>query len=198
MSPELQWFGDHGFLKAEPNGVYDEDYFAKYQKYAETPLGLALNRARLELVNEWLHPGKALIDVGIGCGQFVGARGYTFGWDVNPKGVEWLEERRLLMNPWKIDVPGMSFWDSLEHIEDPSQVLEHCREFCFVSIPIFTDQSHVLRSKHYRPDEHYWYFVRSGFVRFMGNHGFRVVEHSMVETELGREDIESFVFQRVN
>ena len=64
----------------------------------------------------------------------------------------------------------------------------------FVSIPVFKDMPHVLRSKHFRPDEHYWYFTGLGFVLYMLRHGFHLIAVDDFETRIGREDIMSFAF----
>jgi hypothetical protein len=54
----------------------------------------------------------------------------------------------------------------------------------------------VLRSKHFRPTEHCWYFTRPGLVFAMKLCGFVLVSESNIETELGREDIGTFAFRR--
>jgi hypothetical protein len=56
----------------------------------------------------------------------------------------------------------------------------------------------VLKSKHYRKDEHYWYFSKAGLIIFMDRLGWKLREVSDVETILGREGITSFAFRRVS
>ena len=70
------------------------------------------------------------------------------------------------------------------------------REWLFMSLPVFNDVDHVLRSKHFKPDEHFWYFTRDGLVAAMLMCGFKLVAESDVESELGREDIGTFAFRR--
>lgn len=193
---ELEWYGDRGFLEVDSTGVYGEDYFKKYEGYAGTELGRKLTAARVGLVRQFLPDESQVVDVGIGCGQFVEARPNTLGYDVNPSGVEWLIKRGLFLNPYLTFVHSMSFWDSLEHIREPRKILESCWGYTFVSIPIFRDRDHVLGSKHYRPDEHYHYFTHEGFVRFMNQEGFELLGDSGMESALGREDISTFVFRR--
>lgn len=173
---------------------YDFAYFSKYRAYAETPLGYALNRARLETVER--HWSGPLVDVGIGCGQFVESRSLTWGYDVNPIAVEWLASRALFCDPREGPVVAATFWDSLEHIADPALILDNVTNFVFVSIPIFQNAEAALRSKHFRPTEHYWYFTERGLATFMDGHGWRCIEHHDAETRLGREDIGTFVFER--
>jgi hypothetical protein len=91
---------------------------------------------------------------------------------------------------------AVSLWDVLEHIPDFQPLLANVREWLFLSLPIFRDAAHVLASKHFKPDEHCWYFTRDGLVVAMNLCGFALVSESIVETELGREDIGTFAFRR--
>jgi hypothetical protein len=142
------------------------------------------------------HFAGPVVDVGIGGGRFVLEHPDARGFDVNPFGVEWLHSMRLFTDPHQVEVEAACFWDSLEHIHDPRQIMANVNRYCFVSAPIFTDCDHVLRSKHFRPDEHCWYFTCNGIIKFMERFGFEMVEQSMMEQSCGREDIMSFVFSR--
>lgn len=195
FAPLLRWNCDHGFFPVLQSGVYDESYFQKYVGYAGTEMGKAILKGRLEFVSAVIPPYVTLVDVGIGCGQFVESRPNTRGYDVNPAGVKWLQEKKRF-HDIAYEAPAMSFWDSLEHIENPRTVLDKCTSVVFVSVPIFRDRAHALGSKHFRPDEHYWYWTEKGFVRYMAEAGFRLIERSDFETVLGREDILSFSFRR--
>jgi hypothetical protein len=81
-------------------------------------------------------------------------------------------------------------------MEDFGLLLANCREWLFLSLPIFRDAEHVLRSKHFKPAEHCWHFTRDGLLFAMKSCGFTMVSESNVETELGREDIGTFAFRR--
>jgi hypothetical protein len=70
------------------------------------------------------------------------------------------------------------------------------RKWVFVSIPIFTSAADVLRSKHYKPKEHVWYFTVGGLDHFMRSFGFECVDFNRMEREAGREQIDTFVFRR--
>ena len=175
---------------------YDDEYFARFDRDAHTPLGRALMMARVDFVDQ--HYRGPLVDVGIGSGAFIEYRGErsTYGYDVNPTAIGWLEERRILFDPYRVPVQAVTLWDVLEHIPDYRPLLANVRKWLFVSLPIFRDAEHVLRSKHFRPQEHVWYFSRDGLIYAMKQCGFDLVSESNVETELGREDIGTFAFKR--
>lgn len=190
-----------GFYPVEAGLVpYDQDYFDRFDRDARTELGRALMQARFNFVEQ--HYRGTLIDVGIGSGAFVELRcrrrRTTYGYDINPAGIAWLEQRRLLVDPYLVSFDVMTLWDVLEHIPDFQRLLVNVRDWVFVSLPIFIDAEHALRSKHFRPDEHCWYFTRDGLIFAMRMCGFDLVTESRIETDLGREDIGTFAFRRCN
>lgn len=210
----LMWCPErgYGFYPVVQDGQYDKDYWQLYQGYKSSPIAEKLMRARVELV-ERHAPGATLVDIGIGNGQFIEARHDTpwiaenkgngrivrptFGYDVNPIAVAWLKERALWLDPWVRGCEAAVFWDSLEHIPTPVAFVSLVRCWLFVSIPIFEGLEHILRSKHFKPKEHYHYFTRDGFVRWATQRGFNLVEENRMETELGREGIGTFVLRRM-
>ena len=178
---------------------YDREYFDRFGRDAATPLGLSLMHGRINFVD--LHYQGTLIDVGIGSGAFVELRNVrkgfpTYGYDVNPAGIQWLEERGLHADPYLAQFDAVTLWDVLEHIPDYRPLLANVRQWLFVSLPIFSDAYHVLRSKHFRPTEHCHYFTRDGLLYAMKLCGFDMVAESDFETALGREDIGTFAFKR--
>lgn len=175
---------------------YDDAYFDKYVEMANTEMGVELTHARLAFVNKYA-PTAPIVDIGVGSGQFMDAAG-ALGYDVNPTAVRMLIKKHAFLNPYSTFIKCATFWDSLEHIPDIDRILKHVTDYIFVSLPIFDDLDHVLRSKHFRPDEHCWYFTKSGFERFIAAHGFTVLEYSTIETEIGREGIGTFVCKREN
>ena len=186
-----------GRLALDGSQPYDSDYFDKYKGYAATERGRKITEARVAFVNNMISQDDAVIDIGIGCGAFVEARKNTYGFDVNTIGIDWLVERGLWADPYSIFPEVVTLWDVLEHIPNPSILLERVRGYVFTCLPIFRDLDHVMRSRHYRPDEHCWYWTRSGLLKWMEEQGFRTAAHSRDEIVLGREDIETFAFRRV-
>jgi len=197
----LTWWLQHGigYYPVEAgHKPYDQDYFDAFDRNAQTELGRALMEARVNFVER--HYRGTLIDVGIGSGAFVELRNRrgrtTYGYDVNPAGLAWLDERKLLVDPHLVSFDAVTLWDVLEHIPDFQSLLANVRDWVFVSLPIFRDAEHALRSKHFKPEEHCWYFTRNGLVFAMQICGFALVTESAIETELGREDIATFAFRR--
>lgn len=204
------FFWDHvngiGHSSVEPMN-YEDSYFQNYVERDKTPMGKALTKARVEFVEETLGKLNSYLvtDIGIGGGGFVKASG-GYGYDVSESAKKWLIENNRWRNPGdyelrgdhKYDTSAMSFWDSLEHIEHPELMLSLISRYAFISMPIYKDKQHCLNSKHYKPGEHIWYFTRNGLINFMRYNGFKLGNHSLIESHLGREDIESFAFERVS
>lgn len=193
-SDELIWFEKLGIgYFPVRNTPYDKDYFEKYIGYENTEIGKQINQARINLVTPYGF--DSILDIGVGSGAFIKEIPNGKGFDVNPVAVEWLKEKGLYSDIKDFD--AMTFWDSLEHIHNPETVLKHIKHIAFISCPIYKDKEHILKSKHFRPDEHYWYWTFEGLEEFMFNYGFSLIESNNMETYLGREDIGTFVFKRI-
>lgn len=155
-------------------------------------------RLRVSFVEQYYR--GTLIDVGIGSGAFIEQRmqlRQTFGFDINPAGQNWLHRRALWCNPYDGPVNAVSMWDVIEHMQDFRPLLANVQQWLFLALPMFDDADHVLRSKHYRKQEHCWYFTRRGLVALMAELGFDIVADSNMEIYAGREDIGAFAFKRI-
>lgn len=188
----LDWRVDHGYEEVV-DFVYDEDYFAKYVGYANTEMGKKITEARVALVRRFCR--GPVLDVGCGAGQFIEYLSHylpAYGYDVNPASCEWLMDcgRFSDLMPFH----AMTFWDSFEHIKDPLEIVKLAKRWVFICLPVFNNKEEILGSRHYRPDEHYWYFTPEGLVRFMK--GFKLRWYDTPEVALGREGIGTFVFER--
>lgn len=195
---DLIWYDDLGigYYPVDLVGQYDKAYWERYVRYRSDPIADPLMKSRSELV-ERLYGDGTVVDIGIGSGHFIDARqASTFGYDVNPIAIRWLLDRDLWWDPYVRDPEVVTCWDSLEHMARPEALARCVKSMIFLSIPIFLNQDHVRRSKHYRPDEHFWYFTRDGLIEWMTRYGFRLVGENQMETDLGREDIGTFVFKR--
>lgn len=176
---------------------YDAAYFDKYVGYEGKPIARAINAGRVALVNRWVGPERNVLDVGIGSGEFIRSRPKTFGTDVNPKAIAWLSERGLHRQALMF-FGAFTFWDVLEHVAEPERYFGQMGRgaHLFTSLPVFDDLRDIRASRHYRPNEHFYYFTERGFVGWMAQHGFELLERSRFETEAGRDSIGSFAFRR--
>jgi hypothetical protein len=196
----LQWFPELGIGYFNVTECpYDQAYFDRFAKQADSRIGKRLMNGRARFVAQY-HRGE-LVDVGIGCGAFIERRNAVFyrstlGFDINPAGIAWLKQRDLWRDPYTNSVPAVSMWDVLEHMHDFRPLLANVQQWLFLSVPIFRDAEHVLRSKHYRKDEHCWYWTRRGLITVMRGLGFVLAGSSNMEMSAGREDIGAFAFRR--
>lgn len=186
-----------GYYPVVQNGQYDEAYWENYQKYRNSPIAEALMDARVSLVSTHA-PGQPVVDIGIGSGHFIETRkGVTYGYDVNPTAIRWLLDRDLWWDPYARDPEHVTCWDTLEHMSRPDAFVERVRKTLVVSVPVFVDLAHVVASKHFKPNEHYFYWTRDGLVSWLRAMNFELVAENEMETELGREGIGTFVFKRI-
>ena len=88
-------------------------------------------------------------------------------------------------------------FDVLEHLRDPELVLSQikCR-WLIISVPIFESKSQALKSRHFKPREHFWYFSHKALVDLLERNGFEMIECRDDETKIGRAEIQTFVFRK--
>lgn len=178
---------------------YDKQYFQNYVERANTFVANALNKARVDISHTYCN---CLVDVGIGSGEFIiNSKVKTYGYDINPVGVEWLKQRNIFVDPYQeipSDVMGWTFWDVIEHIPEPQHLFEKIPSghYIFVSIPIFENLKKIRENKHFKPNEHYYYFTKNGFIQTICNYGFEFLESNDHETLAGREGILTFAFRK--
>lgn len=174
---------------------YDDSYFDNYVALEGTDTSTELLRARNALVAR--HYDGPLVDVGIGCGAFLKTRPDTDrGFDVMPKAARWLKEQGRWCNPFTEKVPAVTMWDVMEHLSDPSALVAQVTDWVFLSLPIFATLTEVRQSKHYKKDEHRWYFTPQGLRAWFEANGFVMRESCGMEVLAGRDSIGSFAFQR--
>lgn len=194
---KLLWKSGIGYYSVQPQSQ-KPNYYSIYKKYEKTQLGQKLNQFRINLVNKYIK-SDSLLDFGCGSCYFIRERNKiynnsTFGYDVDKNVVKYLKKNKLYKLPKNIK--NISFWDSLEHIDNFKTLLSEVKNHIFVTIPIFTSKKHVLNSKHFRRNEHYWYFTSKGLKNILGDIGFKCLYECDTESKLGRKDISTFVFVR--
>jgi hypothetical protein len=178
---------------------YEEEYFQHYVELEDSEVAKKLNEARTSLTEKYC---KCVLDIGIGSGEFIKkSKIKMYGYDVNPLGIKWLKEAMLFVDPYEAipdDVDGVTFWDTLEHIAEPSKILTRFKvgTHVFVSMPIFHDLTKARFSKHYKPNEHYYYYTAEGLTYLFELFGYKLLEMSDGEMKAGRQDILAFAFIR--
>lgn len=179
---------------------YDQNYFDHYIKLEMTLMGKKITQERIKLVRKFSK--DTILDIGIGSGSFIkNTKLQIYGYDINPIAVKWLEKNSLFLNPYKDDtghIKCWTFWDVLEHIPNPKNILEIIKptDFVFLSIPIFDNFLNLKKSKHFKPNEHFFYFTNDGLISFMKKMKFYILHTDNTETKLGRENIKRYVFQK--
>jgi SAM-dependent methyltransferase len=180
---------------------YGDAYLPKVAAYDGSEIAQHVNAGRKALLDECLKPGATVLDYGSGTGSFVrvaAEAGYEAkGFEVMPKAAAQLKEQELYADdPHQFD--AVCFWDALEHIENPHQVLQTIKKgsYTFVSLPVFEDLIAIRESRHYRPGEHLYYWTVCGFIDWMALHGFRLLSTSAHETLAGRDSIGAFAFRK--
>lgn len=188
-----------GFYPVE-DALYEDFYFKASIANSQSAIATELTQARVSCVNTYVK--GLILDFGVGCGQFLHARGTCLGYDICPQAVVWLRKEGVFFNPYtdSVDERGIeavTFFDSLEHLREPEKILSRITtQHVFVSLPIFRDKAHALSSKHFKPREHYWYFTQRSFRAFVKRCGFKMLDYREDETRIGRDSIGTFVFRR--
>lgn len=174
---------------------YDEAYFNKCLGYEGKEIADKINTGRIALVGKY-HKGTVL-DIGVGSGEFIKRRTDTFGYDINPSALQWLADNGCYSDALD-GFDAYTFWDVIEHLDTPEIYFKRIPKdaYLFCSIPIIDRLDAVPQWKHYRPDEHLYYFTKRGFTDWMALWGFRFVERQKYEIDAGRKDIYSYVFKK--
>lgn len=93
----------------------------------------------------------------------------------------------------KMPVNCVTFFDSLEHLVSPDEVLDQLNcQFIFISLPWchFADlgPDWFMSWKHRRPGEHLWHFSPCSISKLMHRHGFKLIQLGNREDEIRRSD----------
>jgi hypothetical protein len=202
---ELVWWPHKGYGRELPDEKtvvrYDDDYFEKCRVREGTEVGKSLIEHRGAVLCRHSRLEHRTVDVGVGALGFVNYMQKCgmpiYGYDVNSSSEVILRSRDLFDDPTKLAVDNVTCWDSLEHMLSPEAMLRNVRKKVLMSLPIFDSAEHVIRSKHYKPGEHIWYFTEAGLIRWMRDQGFGLLERNRDEERYGREGIGTYVFARL-
>lgn len=93
------------------------------------------------------------------------------------------------------DFEIVSFFDSLEHIKDLVLVRNNLKaRFVIISFPD-AEGKDFKTWKHYRPNEHLYYFTKDTLRRFMKRAGYELIVYDDIESPI-REDITTGIFNK--
>ena len=181
---------------------YEHDYFQNFVNLRNTKISKKLNKFRCDLTKKYTNDGNVL-DIGIGSGEFIDKiKKNIFGFDINPHGIKWLKDKGNFLNPYyddisKIDV--ITMWDALEHMVNPCYFLSKIKknQFVIVTLPIYDNFIRLSLSKHFKKNEHIYYWTNESFDWYMEQNGFKIVETSEQENKCGRQGVKTFVCKKI-
>jgi len=166
-----------------PN-IYGKMYLEKYKQLATTPLSRKIHLARWNLIYKYLKFG-VILDYGCGPNTFnsYAPVEYTvFGYDINP-------ECKQSKIP-EVNFNAVTFWDSLEHIHNFYNEIEKLKpDYLFISTPnLKSVKNGIIDWKHYRPQEHIYYFDIDSLIVILANLGYKILESNYIEGQLRDPD----------
>lgn len=180
--------------------AYAREYYEKYLSYENTEISKKLNRFRVSITEKYSK--NSILDIGVGSGEFIKKSSRrVFGYDINNFAIDWLKANNIFLDPYTYipnEIDCITFFDSIEHIINPTKLLKRIISgtYVIISIPIFENLIELKSNKHFRPNEHFYYFSKKGFISFMRDNSFAFVLVTDEESKSGRQDICTFVFQK--
>ena len=190
--------------RVSPAIEYDEDYMTYYREISDTPMSADITSFRKGFAEVGSHDGLVL-DFGCGMGLIVSedTTGYWRGFDINPATAPELGDKFVnIRQPEDLNVfDTICFFDSLEHLHEPELYLKALEKGkkVVVSLPIMPadmTMEQLVNWKHWKPQEHFMYCTKVGFIKFMEGLGFGCICNTDVESRLGRESIRTFAFRK--
>lgn len=165
--------------------VYNEDYVKeRYDSYGEVTNYMSHLRLGY-ILGSIKEPINSILDVGYGNGSFLKACKKIipncYGYDVTnyqvPEGINFLED-------WiEAEVDVTTFFDVLEHLEDPYIIKNLKSKYIIVSLPWchYENDEWFENWKHRRPNEHLWHFNADSLEKFASSNGFEVIHYTDLE-----------------
>jgi len=168
--------------------IYDEEYVRlRYDSYGELTNYMSHLRLGyvLGIVKDKIN---SILDVGYGNGSFLKVCQKTipncYGFDITdyekPDGVKFVQD-------WiNSDVDVTTFFDVLEHLEDPYILKNLNTKYLIISLPWchYENDEWFQNWKHRRPDEHLWHFDEKSVVNFAKSIGFDVINITNIEDNI--------------
>jgi len=185
--------------------IYDKNYVTvRYDTYNQ--LNVAMSHLRLGYIIGVLgHIPTSILDVGYGNGAFLKACcdiiPRCLGHDIS--GYEIPTKCEFVADIFKAKVEVMTFFDSLEHFQNPYFMKNlDCKYVC-ISLPWchnFSDEW-FENWKHRRPNEHLWHFNDKSLSAFMVSQGYKVrnicdIEDTIRQSTFDYSNILTGIFEK--
>lgn len=165
--------------------TYDQEYVKnRYDSYGE--ITNYMSHLRLGYILGTIKdPINSILDVGYGNGSFLKVCKKIipecYGYDVTsyrvPEGVVFLDD-------WtKSEVDLITFFDVLEHLENPYIIKDLNVKYLVISLPWchYESDEWFEEWKHRRPNEHLWHFDERSIQNFANTCGFEVISSTSLE-----------------
>lgn len=194
--------------------IYNEKYFLGYLKYKDTQEEKDLMKFRLGILRkavELISGYRRIVDVGCAAGAFLSIADEgvladeLIGIDVIPHAIAYCTKNKYkAFSPEMFDyfyrekdISIMTFWDSIEHMEDPRKYLEQYKpNIICISMPsldgfysAYGKEEDIQLWKHYRPQEHLWNFNLDTLTKFLDIIGYKVIYSTYKESDFRKDPI---------
>jgi len=163
----------HQKNKTDTSMIYDANYAKKYDKYINN----GLSQLRLGVLLGCLKGvTNSILDVGYGNGDFLNFCTRIIpdctGYDVSNYPLPSPIKMTSTITSQHYDV--ITFFDSLEHMENINIVGDLICDYIFVSVPWChsSENDWFLSWYHRRPNEHLWHFSKESLISFFSDVGY--------------------------
>lgn len=166
---------------------YTNEYVENsYEKYGEKPNYISYLRYGY-LIGVIGRKPESILDFGYGNGAFLNVIKEdgvnSFGYDITeydvPLGCEKITHEEIFKKHFDV----VTFFDSLEHVDDIYFLNKIDCNYIMISVPechYFSDEW-FKNWKHLRPNEHLWHFSKVTIVNFFREQGYEFIDISNIE-----------------
>lgn len=183
---------DHGViyqLEREPF-VYDGAYIDR--GYSNAPVNEMSHLRFGHLVGVIGRVPDSILDVGYGSGDFLKCAKKLVhdvsGYDIPPAFP--IDGVQIVDGLYGRHYEVVTFFDALEHFENPSEIENLDTDFVHISLPwchYFSDEW-FANWKHRKPNEHLWHFNAESLASFMAALGFEMISFCNIEDAIRKSD----------
>lgn len=186
--------------------IYDKKYSQKYDSYGELSNYISYLRIGFIFGALGKYP-DSILDVGYGNGSFLKCCSNIikncYGYDISDYPVP--EKCYKVQNIKDFAYDVITFFDSLEHFQDPTFIKNLNCNFLCVSIPwchYMGDDDWFKNWKHLRPEEHFWHFDKNSLIKFMAENNYEYIlggnlEDLIRKPDKDRENILTCIFKKI-